>query len=383
MKIKFYSESPDPGPGGAEQFIAVLAEALSGAHEVCIVHHKTEESAREWGAYAGCDLSRVKFRHVPRMDDDSLREKKWWRRYRAAKLWRRELSEECDLFIALLHNRPPFCQARRGVMIVLFPTYQPAREGILDPPVVRKFYQRWEWKRRVASYSVKLSISDFSRRWTRARWGFGSELLHPPVALPPNESTAKENCILSVGRFATTGHTKKQLELLQMFAELRRDLPGWSYSNVGGLNDWPNDRIYFERCSDFRDGTTIAVEANVERAELDRLYDRAKIFWHAAGLGDDHERQPEMAEHFGLVTVEAMAHGCVPIVIRLGGQPEIVEHGVSGFLFDSLGELAAHTRTLAHDPALLARMSVAARKRAQLFSREACVANLRRYLKME
>lgn len=367
MRINFYSESPDAGPGGAEQFIAVLAEALSPAHQVCILHHKPSAAEGVWGEYSGCDLSRVKFRHVALAQDKSNLCRTIWSRYRTAKAWRFELTQDCDLFIAMLHNKPPFCRARKGVMVILFPTYEPFRAEN------RGWYAHWEWNRRMASYPVKLSISDFSRGWARTRWGIESGVLYPPVALPRSPGIEKQNRILSVGRFATTGHTKKQIELLKTFREIQGDLPAWSYSSIGGLNDTQHDRIYFEEACTFREQNLIEVMANVDRGQLQRLYDEARIFWHAAGLGDDHFAQPEMAEHFGLVTVEAMAHGCVPVVIRKGGQPEIVEHGVNGFLWDSLAELKKYTRLLAADSALQERMAAAARLRAGHFSREACV----------
>ena len=54
-------------------------------------------------------------------------------------------------------------------------------------------------------------------------------------------------------------------------------------------------------------------------------------------------------EHFGITTVEAMAAGCVPVVINKAGQREIVEDGVSGFLWNTWGELKDRTQLLAED----------------------------------
>ncbi len=305
----------------------------------------------------------------------------------------------------MLHNKPPFCRARIGVMVILFPTFEPLRhldDGRSAPPkkkskkkktrprnresfdffawpLVRYLYGKWEWRRRMASYGVKLSISSFSRDWARKRWSVKTELLHPPVGIFPDSAATKENRILSVGRFATTGHTKKQIEMLLAFRELRNDLPGWSYYSLGGLNESEQDRRYFETALAFAEPGRVEVRANIPRAQLQESYAAAKIFWHAAGLDDDLSAQPEMAEHFGLSTVEAMAHGCVPVVINLGGQREIVEHGVSGFLWNSLAEMKSFTRQLAAHPVLFKTMSAAARLRAQVFSREGCVANLLRF----
>lgn len=118
------------------------------------------------------------------------------------------------------------------------------------------------------------------------------------------------------------------------------------------------------------------------RDELKTLYAKAKIFWHAAGLGEDEHRAPELAEHFGITTVEAMAGGCVPVVIRKGGQPEIVEHGVSGFLWDTIEELHTYTQRLMSDEALRLKMSAAAFTRAQRFSRSRFVDKIRRRLQL-
>jgi glycosyltransferase involved in cell wall biosynthesis len=106
----------------------------------------------------------------------------------------------------------------------------------------------------------------------------------------------------------------------------------------------------------------------------------ASIFWHAAGYGQEDE--PGLAEHFGIATAEAMMAGCVPVVIRKGAQPEIVEHGISGFLWENEEELVAYTHQLMNSPELLQRMSRAARERAlRLFSRERFVENFANLLR--
>jgi glycosyltransferase involved in cell wall biosynthesis len=75
-----------------------------------------------------------------------------------------------------------------------------------------------------------------------------------------------------------------------------------------------------------------------------------------------------MAEHFGISTVEAMGAGAVPIVINAGGQKEIVEDGVQGFLWDSLDDLKKKTLRLIQDPSLLERMSEKSKEKAKKFA---------------
>jgi glycosyltransferase involved in cell wall biosynthesis len=86
------------------------------------------------------------------------------------------------------------------------------------------------------------------------------------------------------------------------------------------------------------------------------------------GYGEDPERHPERFEHFGMTTAEAMAAGCVPMVIAAGGQVEIVRDGGDGFWWSSPAELkGCVSRFLGMSPAAVARMRSAARERACSF----------------
>jgi glycosyltransferase involved in cell wall biosynthesis len=79
-------------------------------------------------------------------------------------------------------------------------------------------------------------------------------------------------------------------------------------------------------------------------------------------------------EHFGMTTVEAMAAGCVPVVIDKAGQREIVRHGVDGYRWSTLDELESYTRALARDDDLRERLAASAVERARMFSEEAFAA---------
>ncbi len=68
-------------------------------------------------------------------------------------------------------------------------------------------------------------------------------------------------------------------------------------------------------------------------------------------------------ETFGLVAAEAMSHGLPVIASKIGALPEIVEDGVTGFLFDpgNAEELAGRMRLLWENPDLCRKMGDAAR----------------------
>lgn len=216
-------------------------------------------------------------------------------------------------------------------------------------------------------YDALVANSAFTQGWVQRRWQRDSTVLHPPV--PMRASGAKEQVLLGVGRFFPRGkgHSKKQLELVQAFRGLvDGGLRGWTLHLVGGCSE--SGRDYVETVRAAAAGYPVELHLNALGSELDALYARASLFWHAAGLGEDGERHPDRLEHFGISTVEAMSAGAVPVVLRAGGLVESVRDGVDGFHVDDLAGMAARTRDLIADPAALQAMSTSAMQRAQDFS---------------
>ncbi len=380
MKIGIYNEASrgSSSIGGSECVAAVLAEALGRFHQVEIVHHRPSLSKEQLMEVSGADLSAIHLRRVA-IETSIITTKNPCRRYREAQAWQATVSEPYDLFISIVHSMPPFCHAPQGVLIVLFPFYSASG---LHPwqalwrheeplwKILGSGYFAWEWKRRLDTYQLKTAISHFVRDWTKRRWGIDCQVAYPPVE-SDFRVVDKTNSILSVGRFASAGVNKRQLEMVTTFRAMQdAHWSQWQYYCVGGLGELPEDQAYFEHIRDVGAGSRAVVLANVERARIRTLYEQAKIFWHAAGYGEDDSVHPELTEHFGIVTVEAMAAGCVPIVINKGAQPEIIQHGVNGFLWNTLDELKQYTLLVARDEQLRVRLSQAARAHAQFFSRE-------------
>ena len=82
--------------------------------------------------------------------------------------------------------------------------------------------------------------------------------------------------------------------------------------------------------------------------------------------------------HSPLTLIHALALGISTIASRTGGNPEIVEHGRNGLLFDKAdaGHLAASICQLASDGALRARLAGDARRTASQFTFERMVARM-------
>jgi glycosyltransferase involved in cell wall biosynthesis len=76
---------------------------------------------------------------------------------------------------------------------------------------------------------------------------------------------------------------------------------------------------------------------------------------------------PSQLESFGLAALEAMASQVVPIATNVGGLPEVVEHGKSGFLAEvgDVDTMARYAIDLLSDKSKLEQMGKAARCAAQ------------------
>lgn len=389
MKIGIYNEPSEGGIGGCEYSVAVLAEGLGHSLDVEIVHHRPGLTPEALAEFAGVDLGPVGMRYVAYEPFAQGVSHNPLKRHREARSWQASLSAPYDIFINFTHHYPPYCQARKGILHILFPLHErPLAEFQAEAlqrgerfqwARLKRLYYDWDWARRMESYQIKYSISEFTRHWTKRRWGIDSEVVYPPVEIDCR-SVEKSNLILSSGRFAISGHSKNQLEMVRAFARMHRSgLQDWEYVCVGGLGNLPAEQAYFESVRQAGAQCPARVLANVERAGLVEFRERAKIFWHAAGLAVAEE-EPQLMEHFGIATVEAMAAGCVPVVANRGGQAEIVEHGVSGFLCNSADEFISYSQLMMRDENQREKMAEAARNRARAFGKHAFVESFRKQI---
>lgn len=233
----------------------------------------------------------------------------------------------------------------------------------------------------IDTYNSIWAISDFSQRWIKKYWDRSSEILTPPINIEDFHSGEKRPQILSVGRFFTGSHNKKHLELIAVFRTMVDEgLEGWELHLVGGVAPGVEHAEYLKRVEREAQGYPIKLHIDIPFQQLVQLYSESAIYWHASGYGEDEEREPVKFEHFGITTVEAMASGCVPVVIGKGGQPEIVVHGQNGFLWNDLDELRSCTWNLIHNPKLQRELSVAALRDCRKYGRDSFQKNLAKLL---
>lgn len=193
------------------------------------------------------------------------------------------------------------------------------------------------------TYNKIIAISEYSKKWIKKLWKKESTILFPPVDIDSFKVGKKEKIILSVGRFFPEHHNKKQLELAEVFKQILEQYPdemrGYTLYLVGGVGGRADHLEYVEKIRAASKNYPIEIITNIGWKELVELFARSYIFWHASGMGEDEKVHPEKFEHFGITTVEAMAAGCIPVVINKGGQKEIINNGYDGFFFEDWQEL--------------------------------------------
>ena len=221
----------------------------------------------------------------------------------------------------------------------------------------------------VDKYTEIIFNSLYTSRWIESRWDLKPQLhLYPPVNMEDKkEDKEKKSIILSVSRFDPGGN-KQQIEMIKVFKGLVKQFPehvrGWKLVLAGGSVEDNPYLVKIYRYLERFPSLDVEVKINVPEEELRTIYRSAKIFWHLCGL---NKKDPAKVEHFGMNIVEAMQNECVPIVFNVGGQTEIVEEGISGYLFaDEMG-LLNKTIELLNNPDRLLQLSKNAYEKGKQF----------------
>jgi len=182
--------------------------------------------------------------------------------------------------------------------------------------------------------------------------------------------SARRNGVLFVGRFTPHKGLDRLIEALP---------PGAELTCVGshGHDPRPPESGYGNLLRDLAVGRPVRFAGTVPDHELPLLYRRAQVFALPTVERTCYGKQMAITELLGLSVLEAMASGTPVVCSRLGGLPEIVADGETGFLVEpgNLEQLRDRLATLLCDRALAARMGAAAREAVlDRFTWSACAA---------
>jgi glycosyltransferase involved in cell wall biosynthesis len=214
-----------------------------------------------------------------------------------------------------------------------------------------------------------LTVSAYSARelgapGSRTRIVYGGA---DPVRFSPDPH-ARRRGVLFVGRLTPHKGVDRLIEALHENSELRV-VGSAGHDPESPENDYPNllRRLAAQRRVEF-----LGV---VDDAELAALYRVAQVVALPSVEVTCYGRKIRVAELLGLAAIEAMASGTPVVASRVGGLPEVVEHGVTGFLVEpgDPGELRWRLAQVLSDRSLAKRLGRNARERfLETFTWEAC-----------
>ncbi len=149
---------------------------------------------------------------------------------------------------------------------------------------------------------------------------------------------------------------------------LIRSLPGEVPLTVvgsSGHDAGPPDRDYPALLRRLAATRHVSFVGPVADDDLPGLYRRAQVAVLPSVETTCYGRRVAVSELLGLVLLEAMASGTPVVASRLGGIPEIVEHGVTGYLVEpgNEAELRDALARLLADRSLARRLGAQARER--------------------
>ncbi len=116
---------------------------------------------------------------------------------------------------------------------------------------------------------------------------------------------------------------KRVLDCIHVFAQVRKEVDAELLMAGDGPDRGPAERLAWEL------GVNEAVKFLGKQDHLERLIPHAHVL-----------HLPSETEAFGLAALEAMACGVPPVATRTGGVPDLITHGVDGFM-EPVGDHAA------------------------------------------
>jgi N-acetyl-alpha-D-glucosaminyl L-malate synthase BshA len=271
-----------------------------------------------------------------------------------------EVAEAYDLDILHVHYAIPHSIAAMLAQQMLAPTrrlpFITTLHGTditlvgVDPsyfPITRFSIEKSDGVTSISEYLRKETVEVFkSSNEIRVIKNFvNCELYHPDreKAGAAEYAPNGEKLLIHLSNFRPV---KRVLDCIHILAEVRKNTPAHLLMAGDGPDRGPAEHLARQLKVD-RHVTFLGKQNHVER-----LIPLAHVLL-----------MPSELESFGLVALEAMACGVVPVATRVGGVPELIRDGDNGFL-EEVGDIsaqAARVTQLLTDAALHEKMAMAGR----------------------
>ncbi len=326
--------------GGGEKYFLTFLESVSNIQNTNVVLlFKKKFEKEKFEKYFSIDLSKIRIKKI------------------LTHLSILKHTKNADIFICLSNFYPIKSNAKHHIQLLQVPYSKINSKSILKKILSGKIKEATKDTLRLklislckTSYDLTISNSEFVKKTFENNFNLKSIVVTPPIENFKIENHKKENIILSVGRFFLGNYNDKKYPFLtEAFKSISAQIPNWEYHIAGSVPKNISSKKFLNSLLKQNKNFPIKFHPNISFLELKKLYNRASIFWHGAGFDVDENKFPEQTEHFGMSTVEAMSCGTIPIVPNCGGQKEIVENNLDGFLWNKKNELINYTLQLIQD----------------------------------
>ena len=296
--------------GGGESHALSFASILQKKMDIYLISEE-DFSIEELESYFSIDLSNCRKLVIPNFSS--------------------ETTKSFDVFINSTFQSELISLSKKSYYIVFFPQKKIPKEVL-------------------TSYTF-LYMNHYTKDWGIKYWG-KDQLWHIVQPLGMLEVinrqgtlVDKQKVILSVGRFFTEAHSKRQDLIAKVFSKMINEYPnatkGWKLVLLGSLDETrPNHVQYLNEIKQSLKGINHFIETNASRLSLESWYQQSYAYLHASGLQVDHNSHPEKIEHFGITLFEAMQRGCYPAVFKAGGPYETIQDIGLGLSFETEEELS-------------------------------------------
>jgi len=196
------------------------------------------------------------------------------------------------------------------------------------------------------------SISQDLRRHTYEIFGISNDIrvinnfVNVDIYKPISDRTNHEKRLMHISNFRPV---KRVTDCIRILAEVVKQTPAHLYM----VGDGP------ERPAAHHLARDLGIEHHVtfmgKQDHVERIFPTMHVLL-----------MPSEMESFGLAALEAMACGVPPVATRVGGVPELITHGLDGFL-EPVGDIAAQAARVVEllaNADLYTEMSHAARRTA-------------------
>lgn len=357
MKIGLYSPYIPDHFGGGEKHFFDIALTLAAKHAVIVAlpPGKMQNLAtiiKAYESFLGQSLAKLQWQESPVYTGNLLSKLIW--------------TAQFDYLYSFTDGSFFFSLARRSNLHFQVPLKRPPLS------LLERF--------KLASWQTKNANSLFTKQFLEKRLRITIPVVHYPLVdasvSQPAQKQRKQKIILSVGRFFRQLHSKRQDIAIECFKTLRERQPEitreWRLVLVGTVED----EHYFDELKKQAADLPVSFAPNCTRSELESWYQKATFYWHAAGYGVNETEDPDLVEHFGISTVEAMAHGVVPLVVYKGGQKEILSGELAQLGWQTVDECITKTAELMGDHDLQHKLAASCVQRSVAFGNQAFEAGL-------